>query len=432
MRGRRFARCVERAGAALEAGSLDECRAAMEEARALFPDAPEIADLERGLSERQSQKPFDDNLEQVEQVELLDEPVTAVPMVADSFLGTPHTPLGTSRMPLPEQAGRGLGLVGATAAFIAVFGLIGYGLGQIYLSQRPHAVPSASSAARSDATAGVGPAQTPAAPVGSDRPGQNATVPPSPAPPVQREPSVPPVQRDASSHEDPSATKSRPAVSPSARVEQPRAAADAVTSRPLPERRVQDAPPSSRTMATGTRAAIERPEPAPRSALDVPERSKPASSATVDSPPSAVSAVATTGTTVPPLPEPPPPSAPVPAAVRSGVAPAARVDETPMIRTLLNRYEAAYNRLDAAAASSVWPGVNREALDRAFSGLVSQKVSLGLCDITVIGDIGGASCAGKARWEPRVGGGTRTADRHWKFDLRRGADGWRIEQVLVR
>jgi hypothetical protein len=103
-----------------------------------------------------------------------------------------------------------------------------------------------------------------------------------------------------------------------------------------------------------------------------------------------------------------------------------------MIRTLLNRYEAAYNRLDAAAASSVWPGVNREALDRAFSGLVSQKVSLGLCDITVIGDIGGASCAGKARWEPRVGGGTRTADRHWKFDLRRGADGWRIEQVLVR
>jgi hypothetical protein len=119
-------------------------------------------------------------------------------------------------------------------------------------------------------------------------------------------------------------------------------------------------------------------------------------------------------------------------AARTAPRAAPRGDETPQIRAVLARYEAAYNKLDANAASNVYPGVNREALGRAFGGLISQRVSLGLCDITVIGDIGGASCDGKARWEPKVGSGARTADRHWTFNLRRAANGWRIEQVVVR
>ena len=82
--------------------------------------------------------------------------------------------------------------------------------------------------------------------------------------------------------------------------------------------------------------------------------------------------------------------------------------------------------------ATVWPGVNESALNRAFSGLVSQKVSLGLCDITVFGDIAGASCAGKARWEPKVGGGLQTADRYWTFQLTKSAEGWNIKEVLVR
>ena len=102
------------------------------------------------------------------------------------------------------------------------------------------------------------------------------------------------------------------------------------------------------------------------------------------------------------------------------------------IRTALLRYEAAYNSLDAKAATSVWPSVDQRALGRAFDGLLSQRVSLGLCDITVIGDVGGASCAGKARWEPKIGGGLQTADRHWNFNLRRTGDGWKIEEILVR
>jgi hypothetical protein len=109
-----------------------------------------------------------------------------------------------------------------------------------------------------------------------------------------------------------------------------------------------------------------------------------------------------------------------------------REDESAQIRSLLSRYETAYNRLDAAAATSLYPGVNQAALDRAFKGLISQRVSLGLCDITVVGDIGGASCTGKARWEPRIGGGLQTADRYWTFNLRKVSEGWRIEQIRVR
>jgi hypothetical protein len=107
-------------------------------------------------------------------------------------------------------------------------------------------------------------------------------------------------------------------------------------------------------------------------------------------------------------------------------------EESLRIRSVLLRYETAYNRLDADAATAVWPSVNQAALDRAFKGLLSQRVSLGLCDITVIGNIGGASCAGKARWEPRIGGGLQTADRHWTFNLRKTGGGWRIEQIRVR
>jgi hypothetical protein len=123
---------------------------------------------------------------------------------------------------------------------------------------------------------------------------------------------------------------------------------------------------------------------------------------------------------------------PVRASHETGGGVDAREEESNRIRALLSRYETAYNRLDAKAASAVWPGVNQAALGRAFEGLLSQRVSLGLCDITVIGDIAGASCAGKARWEPKVGGGLQTADRYWKFNLRKTDDGWKIQEILVR
>jgi hypothetical protein len=106
-------------------------------------------------------------------------------------------------------------------------------------------------------------------------------------------------------------------------------------------------------------------------------------------------------------------------------------EESLRIQSVLLRYENAYNRLEARAGHPVWPGGDQPAPGGAPDQL-SQKVSLGLCEITVDGDIGGASCAGKARWEPKVGGGLETVDRHWDFDLRKTAEGWKILEIRVR
>lgn len=109
-----------------------------------------------------------------------------------------------------------------------------------------------------------------------------------------------------------------------------------------------------------------------------------------------------------------------------------KLDETSIVRSVLTRYERAYSSLDAGAASAVWPGVDRPALERAFDGLTSQRVSLQSCDVTVNGAAARALCSGTATWVPKVGGGARTAARRWDFDLRKRDGDWEIERAVAR
>jgi hypothetical protein len=102
------------------------------------------------------------------------------------------------------------------------------------------------------------------------------------------------------------------------------------------------------------------------------------------------------------------------------------------VRAALARYEAAYSRLDAAAARAVWPTVDQRALANAFQGLAAQVVSLGRCDIAVTGSSAQASCVGSAKWTPKVGGGVQTAPRQWRFTLQDTGSGWIITQANVR
>ena len=51
MRRRRFTRCILRAQHAIESGSDDDASAALDEARQLIPDAPEVAVLEARMTE---------------------------------------------------------------------------------------------------------------------------------------------------------------------------------------------------------------------------------------------------------------------------------------------------------------------------------------------------------------------------------------------
>jgi len=102
------------------------------------------------------------------------------------------------------------------------------------------------------------------------------------------------------------------------------------------------------------------------------------------------------------------------------------------IRSALNRYEAAYNRLDVEAVHSVWPTLDQRALARAFDSLTAQRVSLKNCSVDVSGSTARANCSGSAAWTPKIGGGEQTAPRKWAFDLNEADGGWRIVHVQAR
>ena len=405
VRGRRFARCIERAHAAIDSGALDVAQEAVNEARALMPDAPEISELESRIASQPSPAPV---------------PVAVELAQMEADPGWPR-------------------VIGAMAVLLLLFGLFGFGLAQLYLTRPAQQLLTARSSALDDELSAVKdnpPASgtaavdspAPAAPSIADtagvRPPTSAAAPPSQAAPTTGtapRPAAPPARREIEEPEPRNRAAQKPRdTNPASRLG---------SSSTSTIRTPAAAPvPPPRTAPDPSTAAPAVPPPAPPPSTPRPAERTEASAAPVSalpSPPPAEPPAATVAEPVKPL------DTPVPAS-RNSLSVGSRAEESARIRSVLTRYEAAYNRLDASAASSIWPGVDEAALNRAFKGLLSQRVSLGLCDITVIGDIGGASCVGKARWEPRVGGGVQTADRHWTFNLRKSGDSWRIEQIRVR
>jgi hypothetical protein len=109
------------------------------------------------------------------------------------------------------------------------------------------------------------------------------------------------------------------------------------------------------------------------------------------------------------------------------VAPDASIArEHERIRGLLNSYKVAYEQLDAAAASTLWSGVDMRAVARASGALGSHSVSFDRCDITVAGRRATASCDG-----PSVGA-VEPRRASWTFALDRDSGDWRIAGVSAR
>ena len=107
--------------------------------------------------------------------------------------------------------------------------------------------------------------------------------------------------------------------------------------------------------------------------------------------------------------------------------------ETGEIQAVLGRYRTAFSVLDSAAATAIWPTVDRRALARAFERLEEQSFEFDACQIAIDGPRAVASCDGSARYVPKVGNRTpRSEARHWKFTLRKADQGWLIEQVDSR
>jgi hypothetical protein len=100
------------------------------------------------------------------------------------------------------------------------------------------------------------------------------------------------------------------------------------------------------------------------------------------------------------------------------------------IRAVLKRYEVAYNQLQAKAARSESRRADSGSSQPAFDSVLARQISLGFCDITMSGEVSTATCTGTTALDPRSGGGGRT-HRFWAFDLRRNADGWRVERLTV-
>jgi hypothetical protein len=99
----------------------------------------------------------------------------------------------------------------------------------------------------------------------------------------------------------------------------------------------------------------------------------------------------------------------------------------------LERYVDAYNRLDAAAADRVWPGVDERALARAFANLESQGLAFESCSLELNGAVATAVCRGQARYVPKVGDRAPISQsRTWRFRLRQTASGWEIVEAEAR
>jgi hypothetical protein len=108
-----------------------------------------------------------------------------------------------------------------------------------------------------------------------------------------------------------------------------------------------------------------------------------------------------------PTPAPPPPASQPDVALASNTRAAAvsvRAADEELVRRALQHYRLAYESLDARSARTVWPGVNEEALQRAFDGLVSQQLTFSDCNVQVNGALGAAGSRGSVRYVPKGAG----------------------------
>ena len=375
MRRRRAERLLLRADAAADAGFIDEAREALAEARRLEPSLPDVARLaqrlERGLGSATERPPERGSHEDRRTASATRPHVASAPPthVASAF--------------------RRKATFAAAIALVALSAAIGYSMMRGEPALEPtHEFYSA------------------APPI--DAPAPSVTVPPA-APIADPQPvstsgaEETPSNRATDTVREPATTTTPPVVPASLREATPPPA----DSRP-------SAPP-----------AVERPDV--RSIADPIEPSAPR----ISGAPSALPAAP-----APAIPAAPP--APGNSLAGAVSAPAIPPAADPMamqaaVRSVLDRYAAAYSDLDADAAQRVWPGVNRDGLARAFSGLASQRVSLGTCSIDVTGARARARCAGSSTWRPKVGdAAARTDARTWTFELAKAGAGWTITSALVQ
>jgi hypothetical protein len=429
MRRRRVDRCVLRAAVAIDAGQLDDARAALEEVERLDPHEPAIQPLRTRLSdaELKSAEPLIEPAPVRTAVVDTAVSIPAVPVTPVPETVVPDTPVVAGLLEIPETSRRVLP-ASAAAVFIALSGTAGWFLFAQYSPGDP-------TSARTDRA------------VISDAKSVAQAAPPA-------QPAVDPTVKIAETAVTAPATSEAPIAEDLAVTTD--AAADTAGNTPVAETpppaaapvveassntRPAESPPTRPATPPVERRAIQAsfeptpslPEPEPAAPVVPTSGAVPAVAGT-DGVALSGTSVALTPPAIPPAA--PPVSTPAPASTPSSAASSSpstspQADES-QVRATLRRYEAAYSALDAAAASAVWPGVDRRALASAFGALSSQTVSLGRCDVRVSGGTAQAECKGTAKWEPKVGAGSQSASRYWRFDLKNTGSDWIITRATVR
>ncbi len=108
------------------------------------------------------------------------------------------------------------------------------------------------------------------------------------------------------------------------------------------------------------------------------------------------------------------------------------VDDRARVNLTLELYRRAYERLDARLAQTVYPGVNRSALARAFEGLASQSLAFDACNVVIQGATASATCHGSSRYVPKIGSREPHFEaRVWTFTLRKRDTDWTIDTARV-
>jgi hypothetical protein len=100
---------------------------------------------------------------------------------------------------------------------------------------------------------------------------------------------------------------------------------------------------------------------------------------------------------------------------------------------ILDRYEQAYDRLDANAAASIWSSVDARSLARAFARLRQQDLEFGVCSYALAESTATAQCPAELRYARRIGDPTPKSERRvWTIEFARAGEAWRIVRVSAR
>jgi hypothetical protein len=413
MRARKADRCLQRAAAALDDGSVDEANDALEEARQLSPLDPRLQELSARLNALKHPAPPPSTVQNHGSVWTSAAIVAGLVVVSAAGWET-WTHRDTLALLFPK-AHPDMDVSSGLAAPTAVDSTT-TGAGQ----------PNAASATTDIARSSGG---TDAASASSDTVVQTTLVRPDQVIDTRVTPEAPQMASDTSSV--PTIGSGQLADT---KVEIAKPVATTSTPEPAVHAQLDTAPSLPSSPEYRPPVALPAPQPNPSAATNsIPSVVPPTE------PPRPLHATTTASGTNGPTDRsatPPAATAPAPTSTAAASAPPAESSPAPddrvAIRAALSRYESAYNRLDVDAVRTIWPTLDQRALARAFDSLNSQRVALQNCNVDVSGSTAKANCSGNASWTPKIGGGERSADRRWTFDLSESNGAWRITQVRAR